>query len=162
MAKNSNLQCKSKQLKAQVATEFMLYVSAFMFVVIAAFISISYIQAAEIPTRESALVKEAGEGFANAVTLAATSGRGFSYNYTFPRTVLNKEYKIIFDKDNARLLINWPGTYNEFTYVYPVVATDYDFEGGCIDEVRRELLSTKCANKIDIYNNGEKLIIYRK
>ena len=145
-------------MRGQVATEFFVYTSVFIFIVIAAFISLSYIQTAEIPTREATLAKEVGEDFANSINLAANAGKGFSYNYSFSKTILGKEYLITFDEDNSRLAITWQGTYNNFTYAYPLSSYDYEFNG-CISDVEKKLASNGCKNKIQLFNDGEKLII---
>lgn len=150
-----------ERLKGQVATEFFLYASVFILIVIAAFVSLSYIQTTEIPTREATLAKEVGEDFANAINLAVGAGKGFRYDYSFSKTIIGKKYIIIFDETNSRLAITWQGTYNNFTYAYPLASYDYEFDG-CINDGDKKLVSDECKNKIRLFNDGEKLVIIQE
>lgn len=157
------------RFKGQVATEFFLYITVFMFVVIASFVIVNHIQRTEIPVMEYTVTKEVGAGFAEVVTLAVKGGQGFSYNYTFPRTVAaastsaGNGYNIYFVTDNNHtLIIEWPGTYGNFSYSYSLPAYNYKY-AGCLQSAgsARYLVSTECSNRIYLYNDGENLTIYQ-
>jgi uncharacterized protein (UPF0333 family) len=145
--------------RGQVAVEFLLYSSLFIFIVISAFVSLSFIQNSELPARESSLVKEMGSSFASAINLAAEGGEGFSYNYTFPQTLLGRDYEIAFDDKEHRMAITWQNGVDSFTYRYPMAAYAYKFEGsaGCVSD--KKLLSSECKNVLKFYNDGTTVTI---
>jgi uncharacterized protein (UPF0333 family) len=145
--------------RGQVATEFFLYVTVFMFIVIAAFIIISHVQSAEVPMQQNRMAKITGEEFANVVTLAVKGGPGFTYNYTFSRTVMGTPYRIYFEPNRSNnIIIEWPGPYGNFSYSYRIPAYNYAYYG-CVNNPKRELSSDRCSNKISLSNNGSILTI---
>ncbi len=166
--------------RGQVATEFLLYTTVFLFIVIAAFLVVNHIQETEIPTREYSVARETGGAFAHVVTLAIKGGQGFSYNYTFPRTLfsaanrLGTPYRIYFLPDSQMMIMEWNGSYGEFSYSYSVPAYDYVFvaDDDCIvyvededpadgiDENIHYLDSGRCS-RLYLANDGEVLTISR-
>ena len=144
-------------MRGQVSTEFFLYVTVFMFVVIAAFLLVNYLQSTEIPVQQNRMAKIAGEEFANAVTLAVKGGIGFTYNYSFPRTIMGVPYVINFEPQGANAIImEWPGPYGNFSYSYTIPAYDYRYDGCVFD---RKLVSNECSSVITLSNDGDRLTI---
>jgi hypothetical protein len=147
-------------LKGQVATEFMLYTSLFIVVAIAAFLVVADLQRSEIQAQENKVVKEVGDNFVNAITLSVKGGEGFSYTYNFQKTLFNIPYTVYFENtnsENASIVIEWAGSYGNFSYVYYVPAYTYQFGGTCFaDSI---LISDQCGNILTLYNDGENLII---
>lgn len=130
--------------KGQVATEFMMYSTIFLFVVITAFLIVNHIQRTEIPMRENSVAKETGEGFVNVLTLAVKGGHGFSYNYTFPRTLysavgrVGTPYRIYFQPEGSNsMILEWTGSYGNFSYAYLLPAYEYEYidDGDCVNEI---------------------------
>ncbi len=145
--------------RGQVAIEFMLYTTVFMFVAVAAFIVVNSTQSSEIPLQQNVLAKETGSGFVNVISLAVKAGPGFSYNYTFPKSLYNIPYKISFTRlsDGNFFVLDWPGSYGDFSYSYGVPLYNYQFSGSCLNgEV---LISSECSNVLMLNNDGEKLTI---
>ncbi len=151
----------SRNLRGQVATEFLLYTAVFMFVAVAAFIVINDVQRAELPLQQNTIAKETGESFVSTLTLAVKGGEGFSYNYTFPRTILGIAYTIDMTKldSNSFMMLGWPGTYGNFTYQYGVPDYKYKFYGTCLDT--GILISDRdaCSNVLMLSNDGENITI---
>lgn len=145
--------------RGQVAAEFMLYTTVFMFVVVAAFVVVNQLQSSEIPLSENSVAKETGAGFANIVTLAVKGGEGFSYKYTFPKTIFGLPYVINMDnlKKNDTFIIEWEGPYGNFSYEYLVPAYNYQVGDSCIAGNR--LVSNKCSNVMLLNNDGNTLTI---
>ncbi len=146
--------------KGQVSTEFFLYVTVFMFVAISAFILVNYLQTTEIPAQHSKMVKIAGDEFSNAITLAVKGGTGFTYNYTFPRTLMGIPYSVYFEPSGSNnIIMEWPGPYGNFSYSYVIPAYDYDYAGdsGCVTD--GILVSNECKNVITLSNDGSTLTI---
>lgn len=167
--KNSAQRCSGLPFqKGQVATEFFLYVTVFMFVVIASFVIVNHIQSIEIPAREYSVAKEIGGSFAEVVALSVKGGAGFSYNYTFPRTIsaasstAGNPYNIYFlTGKNHTLIIEWPGTYGNFSYSYVLPAYNYKYSG-CMRSAGSSVYymnSRECPNVLYLYNDGENLTI---
>ena len=147
-------------LRGQVATEFLLYTAVFMFVAVAAFIVLNDVQSSELPLQQNKVAKETGDGFVNTLTLAIKGGEGFSYNYSFPRTVLGIPYKIDLrglESGQGFIMMEWPGSFANFTYRYSMPRYKYKFEGACLDA--RVLISDACSNTLTLYNDGENLTI---
>ncbi len=148
-----------RNLRAQVATEFMLYISVFMVIAIVAFLIVNDIQKAEIPLQQNNAVKEAGNEFVNIITLSVKGGEGFSYRYTFPKTMFGIPYRI--DMNNLvtysqrpSITIEWAGSYGNFSYQYYVPAYKYMF-GGCLGTGTNPVLqSDACENVLVLNNNG--------
>lgn len=137
----------------------MLYTTVFMFIVIAAFVVINQIQSTEIPLRQNTVAKEIGGGFANVITLAVKGGEGFTYNYTFPKTIFGSPYRInLMPRGSNVIILEWAGDYGNFSYSYDVPAYDYRIEpDACIDG--RALISDQCSNALVLSNDGHSLTI---
>ena len=143
--------------KGQVATEFMLYTTVFMFVAIAAFVVVNSLQSSEIPLQQNTVAREVGTGFANVFTLSVKGGPGFAYNYSFPKTIFNLPYSIVLLPDGYDVFIlEWSGAYGDFSYQYDVPAYDYSLEGCLADGV---FVSNECENMLMFSNNGSTLTI---
>jgi len=137
--------------------------------VIAGFVSISFLERSEISRTESTLAKEVGQGFADALNMAARGGAGFTYTYRFQKTVSAREYEIVFDttRDPAhpQIAINWMGGYGTDTYLYPLVPYDYRIDTasrGCISSSTNppKLSSNNnCRNQITLANDGNTVTI---
>jgi len=157
----------NNNMRAQVATEFFLYASVFIFVVIAAFLIVSYVQSVEIPSKEYQMTKETGELFANVVTLAVKGGEGFSYNFTFQRTVLGKPYTLYFEpNEKPWMIIEWSSGYGNFSYVYPIPTYNYIYKdclcpsgGSCKASAAPRLVSDKCSGYLLLENNGKDIVL---
>ena len=159
--------------KAQVATEFFMYTSVFMFVVIAAFVVVNQMQSTEIPQRENLIAKDTGELFSSAFNLAVKGGFGFTYNYTFPKTILGTPYSLSFSPEKQVMILDWEGRYGPFSQSYLLPGYEYVFPNAgdkskqCISEYTASgvkgkvyiLNSTECSNVLTLYNDGEKLMV---
>lgn len=146
--------------RGQVAAEFMLYTAVFMLVAVAAFLAVNTFQSADVPLQQNRLAVETGQGFVTALTLAVKGGSGFSYNYTFPKTVFGIPYAMHLENlSDGYMTLEWAGSYGNFSYQYNVPAYDYvvagngDCLGGSV------LQSSKCSNMLLLYNDGENLTI---
>ncbi len=147
-------------LRGQVATEFMLYTAVFMLIAIGSFVVVSDLQSAEIPLQQNKVAKEAGDGFVTAITLAVKGGEGFSYNYTFPKTLFARPYSLDLSSMNAgnsTMTITYLGDYSEFSYQYDLPKYEYILGGGCI--TGSVLSSNACSNTLMLNNDGENLTI---
>lgn len=147
--------------RGQVATEFMLYTAVFMFVAISAFIVVGQLQNAEIPLQQNSVAREVGEGFATVFLLTVKGGEGFSYNYTFQRTVFDLPYRVNMVPGGADVLImEWEGSYGNFSASYDIPAYNYKFEG-CLGAGSSDglLMSNECSNMLMFINDGENLTI---
>jgi hypothetical protein len=162
----------NKNLKGQVATEFFMYTAVFMFVVIAAFVIVNQMQSTEIPQRENLIAKDTGEIFTSAINLAVKGGFGFTYNYTFPKTILGNPYSLSFLPKKQVMVLDWEGRYGPFSQSYLLPGYKYEFPDAgdkskqCIvqstpiagDDVYI-LNSSKCSNVLTLYNDGDKLMV---
>ena len=146
-----------KLTKAQVATEFFLYAGVFLLIVILTFGLVSFMQESEIQFRESIVAKEVGETFSDAISLAIRSGQGFRYNMTFKKTLLSRNYEVIFDDANGRIFFNWMGTYGEISNLYYIPS--YDFRYLSCMSPEKKLKSDDCKNTLSLYNNGSTLFV---
>ena len=150
----------ASHLRGQVAVEFMLYTAVFMFIAVVAFVVISDLQTSEVPLQQNSLVKETGDGFVSVMTLSVKGGEGFSYNYTFPKTIYGLPYSLNLrnlDSVNRTMLIEWNGSYGAFSYQYDVPPYNYKIAGSCLgDEI---LNSTECSNVLMLNNDGQNLTI---
>ena len=138
----------------------MLYTAVFMLVAVAAYIAISSFQRSEVPLQQNILAKEMGQGFAAAVTLAVKGGTGFSYNYSFPKTVFTIPYSMDFTRiDSNVIVLDWPGPYGNFSYQYDVPAYHYAVQnnGGCLSG--SVLRSNECSNMLMFHNENGILTI---
>lgn len=144
--------------RGQVATEFLLYTAVFMFVTIAAFVVVNQLLTTEIPLQQNIVAKETGDTFANVITLSVKGGTGFSYNYTFPRTVFGLPYRVYLGNlSDGYMILEWQGNYGNFSYSYLVPGYDYRLGGGCI--TGGMLNSSACSNILTLENDGENLTI---
>ena len=146
--------------RGQVATEFMLYTAVFMFIAIAAFVVVSDLQSSEVPFHQNTVAKETGDSFVSVLTLAVKAGEGFSYNYTFPRTIFGKPYRMDMRGLNDAskfMFIEWTGDYGNFSYQYSMPVYEYKVEGSCL--TGEVLDSSHCSNMLMINNDGENLTI---
>ncbi len=149
-----------RSLRGQAATEFLLYTAVFMLIAIAAFIIVSDLQTSEIPLQQNTVAKETGDGFVTALTLAVKGGPGFSYNYSFPKTVFGRPYVIDMsglNAQNATIILDYIGDYANFSYQYGVPKYEYRFSGGCLGGMVLE--SMQCSNVLMLNNDGENLTI---
>lgn len=141
-------------MKGQSSTEFFLYLTLFMFVVIAAFVIINYMQSTEIPIQKNRIAKETGEGFSSVILLAVRAGPGFSYEYYFPKTIYGAPYNLTFSEDG--MIMEWTNEYGDFSYYFSLPPYDYDYRG-CVSGGKLE--STDCSNVLVLNNTGDVLII---
>jgi hypothetical protein len=137
----------------------MIYTAIFMFVAVAAFIVVNDLQKAEIPLQQNSLAKETGQGFVTMLTLSMKGGPGFSYNYTFPKTMYGAPYAIYLTNltEGNFMMIEWNGSYGSFAYQYDVPVFIYKLEGSCLDG--RILRSDRCSNTLMLSNDGENLTL---
>jgi len=160
----------ARNLKAQVATEFFLYTSVFLFLVIAAFFIVSQVQATEIPLRENTLAKETGDFFSSSILLAVKGGNGFTYDYSFPRTILGRPYTMTFAPDDDLMILDWEGRYGNFSQSYTLPDFPYDLTGypatNCIQPAGSSSTSSlyifnssSCSNVLKLQNVGSKLMV---
>lgn len=150
----------SRSRYGQVATEFMLYTTVFMFIVVVSFVIVNQLQSTEVPLQQNRVAKETGEGFANALTLSVKGGEGFSYNYTFPKTIFGIPYKMDFTElttNRNTMILEWEGPYGNFSYSYNVPTYNYIIGGGCLSG--NVLISNQCSNVLMLNNDGENLTI---
>ena len=155
-----------RQIKGQVAAEFMLYISVFMVLVIAAFIVINDLQSSELPLRQNTVARAVGDGFANSIALGVEGGRGFSYNYSFPKTIFGAPYSINLPDKNYNIVLDWQGPYGNFSYSYKVPTYNYkvNSDNGCIKEngEQNTIRSDGCENLLILNNDGQNLVISQK
>lgn len=149
-------------LRGQVATEFLMYTTVFMFVAVAAFVVVNQVMRTEIPSRENAIAKDTGDIFITSISLAVRSGDGFTYNYTFPRTILGRPYTLSFQPDKGNVILDWAGSYGNFSQSYPLPQYTYSIvTGNCMESKRTVddtdyyiFNSTKCSNVLSLSNSG--------
>lgn len=131
-----------------------------MLIAIGAFVVVSDLQTSEVPRQQNTVAKETGDGFVTALTLSVKGGTGFSYNYSFPKTVFARAYTINLSNLNAAnstILMEYVGDYSNFTYMYDVPKFNYKIEGSCL--TGSTIDSTKCSNVLMLRNDGENLTI---
>jgi len=151
----------SRSLRGQVATEFFIYTSIFMFVAIAAFFVVNSVQSTEIPLRENTVAKETGDFFASSLTLAVKGGSGFTYNYTYPRTILGIPYNLTFSRDNSVMILDWAGRYGVYSQAYPLPPYNYQYGSGMAADANGNHMfnSADDGGVLTLYNDGENLTI---
>ena len=138
----------------------MLYIAVFIFMAMAAFVVISDLQTSEVPFQQNTVAKETGNGFATVLSLSVKGGEGFSYNYTFPKTLFGRPYKINLETlthPNATIILDFEGEYGNFSYQYDVPRYKYRYPGECLKS--GVLDSTRCSNMLMLNNDGENLTI---
>jgi hypothetical protein len=150
---------RNPDYKGQVAIEFMVYTTVFMFIAIAAFVVVSELQSTEIPLQQNSVVREIGNSHVTMLILAIKGGEGFSYNYTFQKTVFNLPYKLyLHNLSNAHyMVLEWEGGYGNYSYSYDVPSYNYVLEGSCLTD--NVFVSDECSNMFMFYNDGENLTI---
>ncbi len=149
-----------RSLHGQAATEFLLYTAVFMLIAIAAFVVVSDLQTSEVPLQQNIVAKETGDGFVTALTLAVKGGTGFSYNYSFPKTIFARPYRMDLaglSAQNSSIIIDFVGDYANFSYQYDVPKYSYRLSGSCL--TGSSLDSTACSNVLMLNNDGENLTI---
>lgn len=147
-----------KNSKAQVAAEFLLYSAVFMFLVIAAYVVINQVQNVELPARENSVAKETGEGFLNAISLSVKGSYGFTYKYTFPKTILGAPYSIdLTDAQRQKVMrLDWAGPYGNATFAYSLPQYNYVLaSSSCTSD--NIIHSDRCKNVLTLSNDGESL-----
>jgi len=143
--------------RGQVATEFMLYTTVFIFVAVAAFVIVNQLQSAEIPLQQNTVAKETGEAFVTIITLSVKAGDGFSYTYTFPKTLFERPYRMYMTNlSDGFMVMEWEGPYGNFSYAYDVPLYNYELDGCVEDGV---LVSTECSNVLTLNNDEGVLTI---
>ncbi|MBI2079527.1 hypothetical protein HYT84_02085 [Candidatus Micrarchaeota archaeon] len=135
-------------LKGQVATEFFLYASVFLIIVIGVASTLQFTQSAEITTLEYNLARETGEKFADSLNLVIKGGDGFKHTMLFSKTILSRDYSITFS-DNF-LVMEWDGTSGSSSTLYPIITSQYVYTG-CIKN--KQLKSSAGDNKLIITNS---------
>lgn len=135
-------------LKAQVATEFFLYASVFLIIVIGVASTLQFTQSAEISTLEYTLARETGEKFADSLNMVKKGGDGFKHTMSFSKTILSKDYSITFSDDF--LVMEWDGTSGSASTLYPIINSQYQYTG-CISN--KQLKSSTGENKLTITNS---------
>ncbi len=135
-----------------------------MFVAVAAFVVVSDLQRSEVPLQQNTVAKETGNGFVTILTLSLKGGQGFSYNYTFPKTLFGLPYRLDMRGlqpaapfDNATIVIDWAGNYGNFSYAYDIPRYNYRFAGTCMGG--GILDSANCSNVLMLNNDGENLTL---
>ena len=149
-------------LRGQVATEFLLYTAVFMLVAIAAALVVNDLQSTEVPLQTNRVAQETGDSFVTALSLAVKGGEGFSYNYSFPKTVFAKGYVMDFQAlgaEDPSIGIDYLGDYGAFAYRYSVPKYSYKIEGACLGPGILISNSTSCSNVLALRNDGENLTI---
>ena len=150
---------RSHALSGQVATEFMLYVSVFMFVAVAAFVVVNHLQSSEIPLQQNIVVKRVGENLVDIISLSVKGGEGFTYSYSFPKTVFEIPYRAYIAPGGSNsMIIEWEGPYGNFSYSYYLPPYKYLF-GDCLLASGGVLESNQCSNVLTLNNDGENLTI---
>ena len=150
------------KLRAQVAVEFLVYVSVFMLVLVLSFFVINQSQKAEIPAKQNALAKETGQGFVDVLSLSIRAGAGFEYRYQFPKTLLNAPYSIDFNPltPSGLMFFDWGGEYADFNYSYRLPSYRYLFSGSCLSG--GVLRSNACNNVLVLRNDGENITLLQE
>ncbi len=146
-------------VRGQVATEFFLYTAVFMIVAIAAFVVIDQTQRSEIPVRENTIAQETGRFFQSSIEMSIRAGEGFTYNYTFPRTVLGNPYNLTFSKQNNLMVLDWRGSYGAYSQAYDLPTYTYIFAGIKPDSDPYVFESTSGGSSLTLFNDGATLTI---
>jgi len=154
--------CRGQAYRGQVATEFFIYAGVFLILVIAVAVALQFTQSNEIGYFEYSVSKENGQSFPDAVHLALKGGQGFTYVLNFPQRVLGYPYTIYFDGngDSGRIFMTWFGPRGNFTQVYPTEPFYAEYK--ICEASGSELKSDVGENKLNITNDGSKLLIIQK
>jgi hypothetical protein len=152
-------------MKAQVSTEFFMYASVFLIIVLAAYFTVFFIQNAELYNKESLYVKWFGMRFASAANTAMAAGGGFQYTIRFEPDILGKPYEIYFKPrqgtENGFAYITWNGR-NNISYTYPIGPMRIR-SGNCVKEFSppegRYLEISPSAESLTFYNDGSQIIL---
>ena len=138
----------------------MLYTAVFILIAVGAFVIVNDLQSTEVPLQQNTVAKEVGDGFVTALTLAVKGGEGFSYNYTFPKTLFARPYTIDMsnvNEGNSSIAMEYSGEYAEFSYRYALPKYNYVIGGSCIGDSK--MSSGNCSNTLMLNNDGENLTI---
>lgn len=129
--------------KGQVAVEFFIYAGVFLAIAIMAFSLTTFTERGEVALRESQYFYEFGQRFSYASTVAFRGGEGFVYDSYFPGNINGKPYGVYYvtevdhmgDPMRSSVILNWSGTYQDYTYSYVVPPADYSpVRGSCASE----------------------------
>ncbi len=148
--------------KGQVATEFFTYSAIFLLLVIVVIFSVFSTQDGENRYYLNQNLIESGNAFSSAFNLASFAGPGFNYTFEFPKYVYGIEYNISFVQ-NRWVSIEWYN-YMDMIFIYPINKIEIErssVQGNCIEKLGEAYVikSTKGENKLNIYNDGKKIII---
>lgn len=146
--------------RGQVATEFLIYTGVFILISVAAFVVVSDLQSSEVPLQQNKVAKETGDGFVTALSLAVKGGEGFSYNYSFPKTIYARGYAMDMrnlESGEPSINIGYDGEYGAFAYQYGLPKYKYRFSGPCLGPGVLE--SASCSNVLMMVNDGENLTL---
>ena len=136
-----------------------------MIVAIAAFVVIDQTQRIEIPLRENAIAQDTGRFFQSSIELSIRAGEGFTYNYTFPRTILGSPYTLKFSPKNSIMVLDWQGRYGNYSQAYDLPGYDYSYMGmtkvaGTPSNPDIFMFdSSSLGSSITLFNNGSTLMI---
>ncbi len=150
-------------LKGQVATEFFVYSSVFLIVVLSAYSVIFFVQNIEKSNMDLLYVKSFGENFAVHINTAMNAQEGFNYTMKFDKRILGKEYRVLFrpteSGKNAFTFISW--SEKNISYVYPIGNIAL-LNGTCVSKPIPPKLYYEINTNLEMvnfYNDGEKIII---
>ena len=157
---------KNSARRGQVATEFFIYSSIFLVIVLAAYFTIFFIQSAEVSNKESLYVKWFGERFASHMATAMSGEYNFNHTMTFDKSILAKPYQLYIKpargSRNGFVFITWSST--NATYAYPIgnmpvvnadtrCITSSDLGEGQFYTISPD------AGVLNFYNTGNEIII---
>lgn len=150
--------------KGHAATEFFMYSSVFLIIVMGAYFTIFFVQSADVSNKESLYVKWFGERFASSANFVMGSQQGFNYTMKFERLLIQKPYSVQFKPassgKNAFVFITWSG--NNATYTFPIGAMPVK-SGGCVLAVgsadgKYYEINTSVGS-LNLYNDGENITL---
>ncbi|MFA5049680.1 MAG: hypothetical protein WC501_01600 [Candidatus Micrarchaeia archaeon] len=152
-----------KKRKGQVATEFFAYSAIFLLLVMIVIVSVFASQDSENAYYENQNVIEIGNRFSSAFNLASSAGKGFKYEFEFPKYVYGIEYNISF-VEGKYASIEWESKVLPMIYIYPINKFNMENSesaGNCIEKNGNVYIikSTTGENKISFFNNGNEIII---
>jgi len=159
----------TRNSKGQVAIEFFVYSALFLLVVMVSYVLVNFIQDTEIPEKEGLLIRETGQSFVDAVSLAVGGGPGFTYNLSFSKTVLGGPYRItIYDSPPGsnlfNLLIESNLSSSEYSSIYSLPSYEYKFEGGweALGGSAYAFNSNESKTVLTLENDGENLTLIQR
>ncbi len=134
-----------------MAVEFMIYFAVFVALAIGAFIVLSIIREDEYPRAQYALLNEVGNSVVGAINFVARSGKGFTYNYTFQKTLLGRNYSVVFRESYVDMGLD------DVSQRFDYLPYNYKMEGKCRSFPCS--LSSDQIKKLILKNNGTHVII---